>query len=196
MGRDETPPFARGQTYYGGGTIDSSNLGGTNLCGKEWTFEDVTYGTNSYVRVRAVRNTGTIVLAAGRLVQFDPLYYYTGVNGYVTVNYGPGVVLDEFLPTAGLLANDVGYVVVEGPTLVWTALDAGADNVIVFNDPLAALTAVTSGSTTSGRVATAQTSGQTTSQRDSLLNVVGRALSAKTTANTNTQALMFAERWF
>ena len=196
MSKDETPPWPRGSTFYNGGTIDSSNLGGTNLEGKEYRFEDTTYGTNQYVTVRVVRNSNANALLPGRMCQFDSAYPMTRLSGYTAVSYAPGVILDEFLPSTGLVQYDLAYVIMEGPTLAYTALDGGADNVITFLDPLAAITAATSGATTAGRVAVANTSGATTSQRDSLLNVLGRAISAKTTANTNSQVLLQVQRLF
>jgi hypothetical protein len=196
MAKDETPPWPRGYTFYNGSTIDSSNLGGTNLEGKEYRFEDTIYNTGQYVTVRVVRNSGSFALLPKRLVTFDTSYVGQRCNGYSTVSYAPCLPVDELLPTAGVVANDLFYVIMEGPCGVLTPLDAGSDNVIAVMDPLAAITAATSGATTAGRVATANTSGATTNQRDSLLNVVGRAMSAATTANTNNTLLMFATRWF
>lgn len=195
MAREEAPPWPRGSTFFGiGGTTDAN--GGFNYLGAEWRHQDVTYGTNQYVTIRAVRNTGSFALLPGRMCAFDSSYPLNCINGYTDVSYQPGVILDELLPSGGLAANDIGYVIMEGPTLAWTPLDGGADNPIAFLDPLAAITAATSGATTAGRVATANTSGSTSSQRDSLLNVVGRAMSAKTTANTNTQVLVNVQRLF
>ena len=54
MSRDENPPWSRGETFYNGETIDTNDLGGTNLEGKEWVFEDFnptndTTRSNKYV---------------------------------------------------------------------------------------------------------------------------------------------------
>ena len=196
MSKDETPPFPRGGTLFAGSPTSGDVVSGGNFCGKEWRFEDTTYNTNMYVTVRAVRNTASINLLPSRMCSFDPAYPMNAINGYTDVSYAPGVVLDEFLPTAGVVPYDIAFVILEGPTLMLTALDGGADNVISFLDPIAAITAATTGATTAGRVATANTSGSTTSQRDSLLNVVGRALSAATTGNTNKLLLVNANRWF
>lgn len=196
MARNETPPFPRGQTYYNGGTIDSANLGGVNLEGKEYVVEDSIYGSGQYITIRVVRNSAAIALLPKRLVAFDNAFVGQRCNGYTTTSYAPGVPVDELLPVAGVPINDLFYVVMEGPCAVLTDLAGGANNVVTVMDPLAALTAATSGATTAGRVATANTAGSTTSQRDSLLNVVGRAMSAATTANTNLSLLMFATRWF
>lgn len=196
MAKDETLPFQRGFTFYNGGTIDSGNLGGVNYEGKEYRTEDTIYGTGQYVTLRVVRNSGSFNLLPKRMVSFDTAYVGCRCNGYTTANYAPGVPVDELLPAAGVVPNDLFYVIMEGPCAVLTALDGGADNVINIMDPLVALTAATSGATTAGRVQTASTSGSTTNQRDSLLNVVGRAVSAQTTANTNASMLIFATRWF
>lgn len=196
MAKDETLPFPRGATFYNGGTIDSSNLGGVNLEGKEYRIEDLIYGTGQYVTLRVVRNSGSFNLLPKRLVTFDNAFVGQRCNGYSAVSYAPCVPVDEQLPAAGVVPNDLFYVIMEGPCAVLTPLDGGADNVVAIMDPVAAITAATSGATTAGRIATANTAGATTSQRDSLLNVVGRAVSAQTTANTNASMLIFATRWF
>jgi len=171
-------------------------LGGTNYEGKEWHVEDTKHNTGQYITIRAVRNSGTFNLLPSRLVTFDTAWVGQRVNGYSTVAYAPCLPVDEQLPAAGVVPNDLFYVIMEGPCLVLVPLDAGADNVITAMDPLAAITAATSGATTAGRIATANTSGSTTNQRDSLLNVVGRAMSAATTAQTTSALLVYATRWF
>lgn len=196
MAKDEAPPFPRGSTFYGGGTIDSNNLGGVNLEGKEYRFEDTIYGTGQYVVARIVRNSGTFALRPSRLVTFDTSYIGQRVNGYATTSFAAAVPVDELLPAAGVPANDLFWVIMQGPCLVLTDLAGGANNVITAMDPLVALTAVTSGSTTAGRVATAQTAGATTNTRDGIINIVGRAMSAATTAQTTAGLLMYAHRWF
>ncbi len=53
---------------------------------------------------------------------------------------------------------------------------------------------MTSGSTTSGRVVTIANA--TTNTMNQEINIVGRALSAATTANTNAGLLVYVKKWF
>src|SRR4051794_5355755 len=116
MARDEAAPFARGETYYNGGTIDQSDLGGANLEGKEYVFEvnapdDPTKSDPSGrpVRVRVVRNKSGQNLKPARIAVFkaaDP--YETQVDGYAfAVSDRPAGVIDEFLPSAGVPDGDL-----------------------------------------------------------------------------------------
>jgi len=159
MARDEAPPFARGETWYGvgsSGTVPVSatdynlgalGIGGINIEGKEYVFEpnspDIYQGGYSNtsqdpngrpIRVKVVRNTSGVNLLPGRLVKFDESdvsdvdyspgaaastrKLETGVYGYCTqVSDHPAGIVDEFLPAGGVVANDLFYIVTEGPTL-------------------------------------------------------------------------------
>lgn len=194
MARDETPPFTRGNTFNQGGTIDANNLGGINLEGKEWRFEDTIYGTGQYVYVRCVRNSGTFALRPARLVTFDTSFYGLRVNGYAATTAAAAFPVDELLPAAGAPVNDLFYIVVEGPALVLTPLDGGADNVINVGDMLNAITAATTGATTAGRVASIVASA-TTNSGQAINNVIGRAMSAATTANTGVGVVAYIHKW-
>lgn len=209
MARDEAPPFGRGDTIYNGGTIDTNDLAGTNLIGKEWVFEDrdPTSGvarTSRYVRCRAVRNTGALALLPKRMVRFELTAgdaYGSNVDGYTTTTGERGYALDEFIASTGLVVNDVGWVVVEGPAVVVTALANGEGNLIAVGDPIAALTAATSGATTAGR-ASMQFTMAATSQAVEFItpfnefrNYVGRALSARTTNETDLDVLVEVGKW-
>ena len=199
MARNEAPMFPRGSTYYNGGTIDTNNLGGTQHEGKEYVFEDNTYGTNLYVTVRIVRNVGAAALLPSRLVTFKAGYYGQRVDGYgTTTAQGVAGVVDEFLPSAGVPVNDLFYIVTAGPTKVLTDLAGAGNNVIAQGDTLCALTAATSGATTAGRGYAPLTgaTAATTSPANVLQNFFGRAMSAATTANTNTGLLVFVNNTF
>lgn len=193
MARNESPPFSRGKTYFNGVTIDTSTTpyGGTNLEGKEWVFEDTNYGTGLYVTCRVVRNVSGAALLPKRLVSFSSTYYGQRVDGYATTTAQVAYPVDELLPTAGVVNNDLFYVVTKGPCLVKTDLAGGASNVIAVGDPLVSLTAATSGATTSGRIATASFAGATSVLALPVLNTLGRAMSAATTANTNGDMLTY-----
>ena len=58
-----------------------------------------------------------------------------------------------------------------------------------------ALTAATSGATTAGRVAPQVLTGATAALAAMVQNRIGRALTAKTTANTNADMLVLVGKW-
>jgi hypothetical protein len=95
MARDEAPPFERGGTYYRGGAIDASNLGGVNLEGKEWRFEDNAYGTGMFVHVRVVGDLFYIVTRGPCLVKND-------------IASGAGTVINAGDPLVALTAATSG----------------------------------------------------------------------------------------
>lgn len=200
MSRLADPPFIRGKTYSGTGTPGSTD--GAHLVGREWVFEDLDYSvtgqpkpvrSNRNVTVRAVRNSCTINsggeittgnLLPKRAVTFTAGGYNTTVDGYArTTAQGPAVLVDEFLPSAGVAPNDVFYVVTEGPAM--GLMDPGQIVNISYNDNLVALTGATSGATTAGRVAGAVYTNLTSSNlADPIRNSIGRALTAATSGNT------------
>lgn len=213
MARNESPPFPRGMTYMNGdpdalSAPSSTNTFGQQIEGKDWVFEDVNptlnspvQRTNHYVRCRACRNMNPITAQAGLVVlRLDTA---AGLNlsqfsGYcdLTAQDVLGVV-DEYLPSTGCVQYDICWVVMEGPTIVLTPLDGGADNVFSIGGRVVALTAATSGATTSGRVAPQSLTGVTLSatEENQIMNVIGRAMSAATTANTNAQLLIYVGRF-
>ncbi len=205
MARDDAPPFERGSTAANGVTIDSNDLILPNLEGKEWVFEDLDYTattvgarparTNQKVRCRAVRNSSGAALLPKRLVTFKA-GDWGKVDGYAEVNpEGPCFPVDEWLPAAGVPSNDLFWIVVEGPATVLTGLAADATNVINQNDQLVNLTAVTSGATTAGRAGPAILTGLAVTLAPNMLNIFGRALSARTTGNTNSDVLVEITKW-
>lgn len=201
MARNENPPFARGETFYNGGTIDSADLGGVNLEGKEWVFEDVnpTTGvarTGEYVRCRVVRNAAAIALLPKRLVAFENsgAEYGCRVDGYTTTTAAEGYPLDEYLPTAGLPIGDLGYIVVDGPAVVLTSIaDMAAD--VTSGLKMVAITAATSGATTAGRMTPQVLTGATALLADQIQHRIGRALTAGVTTATNTDILVLVGKW-
>lgn len=198
MARDDSPPFDRGFTFFQGATItaDANGFyGGENLEGKEFEFEDTVYGTGCRVRVKVVRNLGTVGLNPGAAALWDTTAGSFGkrVNGNANTDaaYVAGLV-DELL-NAAPAQYDLFYVVVRGPAKFLQDRAAGANNVINQGDPLIALTAATSGATTSGRLypattvdLTAVSTGLASTVGGAVNNRVGRAMSAATTANTTT----------
>lgn len=207
MAKRENPPFPRGSTWYDGNTIDSNDLGGVNLEGTLWEFEDVDLSatgakslrTNRPVICMIVRNVAAAALLPKRLVTMKTTsgLTYTGqVDGYAdTTAEAPAFPVDEWLPSAGVPVNDLFYVVVEGPAMVLTDIASGANNVHSIGAYVVALTAATSGATTAGRVAPQDLTGATAVLGGQILGALGRALSARTTANTNSDLLIDVRAW-
>lgn len=200
MARDESPPFPRGGTYFGGNTADSTS--GAHYEGKEYVFEDKDYSataggassirTNRFVRCRIVRNVAAAALLPSRLVTYRASGDYgAAVDGYArTTAADYAGVTDEWLPAAGVPVNDLFYIVIEGPTTVYSDLAGGANNVLTVGLKVVALTAATSGATTAGRIAPQDLTGATSVLADQIQHKVGAACTAKTTANTNTLVLI------
>lgn len=210
MARMESPPFSRGETFYNGATIDSNNLGGLNLEGMIWVFEDedLTPGnvgakvirTGRPVKCMVCRNISGIALLPKRLVnlsttQTDGRQYLGRVDGYSNATAQRAYPIDEYLPSAGVPNNDLFWVVIEGPAKVLTDLAGGANNVISVGQVVCALTAVTSQATTAGRVQPQDLSGATTALGNQIMNKIGVSLSAVTTANTNSDLLVEVGKW-
>jgi hypothetical protein len=208
MARDENPPFDRGHTWYDGETIDSSNLGGTHLEGKEWVFEDVNPSTGvartgRSVRCRCVRNNSNINLLPKRLVQLEATAgQYSGrVIGLQNSALGRGYPVDEYLPTAGVPDNDLFWIVIEGPAVCVNAVAVTTGNSIgVGNWTQCQTNAASSQSTTDavdiGRIGLAVTSGTSATGFQQWDALVGRALSAvATTGVTNQDVLVDVGKW-
>lgn len=175
--------------------------------------------TNAKVTCMIVRNTSGITLAAKRTVRLqksgtsflarvDGYQHFTaGVDqssdGSIAVNYGPTFVVDEFL-TGGAVANDLFWVTIEGPTMVTTPLEGDGGNVINVGDFVVARTAAASTGTTAGRVQgvtngilRAVTSDVTRAVAIAAMqapNILGTALSARTTGNTGADLLINMRR--
>ncbi len=204
----EAPPFERGSTYYNGGTIDSANLGGGNLEGRIYEFADLDFSnvnpgarparSGRTVFCMVVRNVAAAALLPKRLVTLQKTAgnaYLGKVDGYATITADRCYPVDEFLPAAGVAVNDLFYIVVKGPAMVLTDLAGADNNVLPVSTILVSLTGATSGATTSGRVAPQDLTGATAVLGAQLNNVVGRALSAKTTGNTNADIWAEIGRW-
>ncbi len=212
------PPFNRGETIYKGTTIDPNNLMAPQLEGRVYDFPDEDFSTTvagaknlrtqRKVTCMVVRNVSGGNLLPKRLV--TPVVgsgtgtdFLGRVDGYACLTNAYAFPVDEYLPSAGVVNNDLFYVVVAGPAKVLLPL-AGTDfngNVAV-GSILVALTAATSGATTAGRAAVVNTTGSTQTADYSFIlnatvNYIGRALSAATTGNTNADMLVDVEgRWF
>ena len=186
------PPFALGQTLG-----VSSAADGKGWVGVVKQFPDVNpiTGVIRSNRVKtcvAVRNTSGGALLPKRVVAFDVatggLAGFTETKGYSAVTNEERVgVVDEYLPAAGVAANDVYWVTVEGPTEMAVAL-SGSD--VAVGDRLAAIAAATSGATTAGRVTKSGVAAATTGAGDNSLGVLGRACSAGATTGSSVLAIV------
>jgi len=205
MSKFESPPFQRGETYFGiGGTVDTTS--GLQHEGKEFTFEDVNFSntsvvvkphrTNQPVTVRSVRNNSGFAVLPKRIVKLQG-GDHGKIQGYAaTTADGPVAVVDEHLPAAGFPANDLCYVVVQGPSLVLLSLVSGAGEcVVAVNSRLVSATGATSGATTAGRVEVQVLTGATAPLAAQIQNAIGVALSAATTGNTGADLLISVRRW-
>lgn len=207
MARNDAPPFGRGEY--------ESNADLSLLCGREYEFEDIDWGqttaghkkyrSGKMVRVRLVKNSSGVAILPKYLVQFSTTAgadkYNAVASGLARTTNQRGYPADEFLPTAGVPDGAYFFIVVQGPAICKTPL-AGAEfnGDISVGGVLAALTAATSGATTAGRVANQTITGSSQATDYSVAidpaeNYVGRALSAATTGNTNSDILVDIGHW-
>lgn len=123
-------PFPRGSTYFS--TPEASTH--QDLLGKTYVIEDENFAnvgtfvanrTGRYVKVMIVRNSSGGALLPKRLAKMKTdgtAYEYVGeVSGYADTVGQRGYPIDEFLPAAGVAANDLFYVVVGGIATCTTA---------------------------------------------------------------------------
>lgn len=192
----QAPPFARGN-YSGSGEF-------AYLEGREFYFEDnsplsgmAASRTGRLIKCRLVRNVAGFALLPKRLVTFSATAgkYGARVDGYCDTTAEHAYPVDEYLPAAGVPDQCLFYIVVEGPAVVLTDLAGGANNLIALGGNVVGLTGATSGATTSGRVAPIDLTGATALLANQIMNRVGRALTARTTGNTNADILVDVGRW-
>lgn len=199
MARNENPPFERGN-YDSASALDT-------LRGKTWEFEDVVLNasaigakpvrTGRAVTVMLVKNGSGFALLPKRLVTYSTSAGEVGiVKGYIATTAGRCYPVDEYLPAAGVPDGSYFYIVVKGPAIVLAPLAGSEFNGDVsIGTNLVGLTAATTGATTAGRAAVQNITGSTqaadyTFLVNQIMNVVGKALTARTTGNTNSDILV------
>ena len=140
------------------------------------------------------KRLASVKLTAG----YDPI---TGVDGYTIVSANKAsVLIDPWLDSNGVLSNDLFWAVIGGPAPVLLPLTgaqfAGGD-IAVGNFLMSATVNATSGATTSGRISNVSIANATDAQGafDQANAVLGRALSARTTANTTAGSDLLVQ-WF
>jgi len=191
-------PFPRGKSWtMNFGSAVAGSTDGIEFEGVDKDFSDydwVNYPkrrTNRYVRCRIVRNSSGIALKPSRLVQLDAANYYNHALGYTITDGQRGYPVDEFLPSGGVLANDLFWVVLRGPAMLLSGLNADGTNVITQGQEVTALTtAASSQGSSAGAVKSAISSGATTPLFNEIAHFIGVALSSLTTGNTGANVLV------
>lgn len=211
MRQDGTPPFVLGETFQG--VDDDSNEVNSELLGMVYRLpvpnESATDGvlgraTERYVEAIILRNNTGGVLYGKRLGKLQDTAghtMYQKVDGYADTLAEDGVVvIDSYLPSGGVADKKLFWGIINGPCIVKTpTVNNDFNGAISVRDPLVASTASTTGTSDAGRVSkvthVAATSGNTTA----ILNVfnmnygiVGYAMSARTTGNTDADLLINA----
>ena len=199
------------QTFYGPTqTIDTADYAGISLEGSEAPFKDL--DPTDVTKLRSgktrqgvlMRNVSGVTAYKGMAVSSDSGYEGKRFDGFtkVTAAACAGVINDQ-LNSAGCRNGDMCWVIVEGPNLCYsqnTEGDAWSIGDFVFAQTAASSTANTVGGTTAddgGKIA-ARDASLTCSDAEStdgtlakiIKNGLGRALSACTTAETNTLKLV------
>ncbi len=141
------------------------------------------------VLMMLVRNASGIALASKAVVTWASGYRNKRVAGYCTLDHQEiAGVVDEFIGSSGVPANDLFWLAVKGPALVRKSNAADATCLINAGDILTSLTAATSQAATAGRIQPFGTTTNVTNAVSIILNRIGRALSASTTAQTGGSA--------
>lgn len=200
MSKEESPPFPRGSTFYDGATIDSANLGGVDLEGREWVFEDLdlttagakAHRTNFQVRCRIVRNSSGVTIVPNRVVTYQSTNWGKRIDGMCDLlSENAAGVVDEWLPTAGVVANDLFWIVVEGPAMCNTTGAAITETINVGDWVVAASAAASTGGTLAGRIQSQLSNAATLPLINQVQNRLGRAMTARTADNTNSNTLVY-----
>lgn len=200
MARDENPPFERGGTLTEGAAINADDLGGLNLEGKEYVFENTANigttlkPTGRPVRVKVVRNVSGVALKPGRVATFSSAttaQYECRVGGYaVAIGDRPAGIVDEFLPAAGVPNNELFFIVVGGPSkLAQGATTAAAVTPGTRIVPTAY--GATAGDDLGGRLGVQDLTGATAPLANNIQNCF--AVAATTMAGGTTNAGILAE---
>lgn len=197
------PPFELGETLSG--TDSDGNLINDEVLGTvyEFPYRGTGYGvtprsSSHVIKAIALRNDSGVTLKGKRLAVLDDtggIGNYEKVKGYASVlREGHLVVIDDKIATNGVANNDIFWGVICGPQTILTP-DAGAafSGDIAISVDLIAATAAASTGDTAGRVSNVTLPGQTgaTVAYQTVRNLIGRALSARTTGETGEDLLAF-----
>lgn len=196
-----SPPMGLGETLKG--TDDDGNLLNAHWLGQRFTFpipaSDSPKKRPSGATIEAVllRNTAGFALLGKRLGSLEVTAGYKlveSVDGYTVALFeGNCVVIDPYLPSDGVADDDIFWGVIRGPVEILTPhAGAGFPADIAVGDKLVASTVnTTNGNTTAGRIGGVTLPGQTgaTASFNAAVNLIGTALSARTTGETGAALL-------
>jgi hypothetical protein len=202
-GAERAIPIERGQTFYGPtATVPTTYGQSVAYEGRPVVLDDMD-PTNTKVKRSQrkvygilVRNVSGFTLYAGQAVKWAAGYRGKRVDGLaydVEATEVAGVV-DDFLPAAGVRTGDVFILIVKGPVLALLSRTA-AETVISEGDVIYSASAATSGATTAGRFKAWNGTFSATQTTDGtagriVMNRMGRAMSACTTAHTGQARLV------
>lgn len=204
-------PFELGTTLKG--TDADGNLINSEILGGCFSFSNVTttspsggvrkFHSNEPLIVMALRNRSGVTLYGKRHVTLDlstaGTAGVTDVKGYCDTLAEGAVLIDEFIATNGVADKDIFWGVVSGLALTLTPETGAAFNgdIAVNADLVGATAASSTASTTGGRVSnvtfTNATAGNSSNGYDGYRmarNLLGTALSARTTGETSADLLM------
>ena len=150
-------------------------------------------------RIRCVYNDTGFTLYGKYTVQFSTAAgeFGTYISGYTVDADGHGYPLSEWTPDSGLPDKHQGWVVTGGPAMCITSTAGDAGNEFTVGGAVGIDGAASSqGTTSAGRVGAPAFATTQAVLANAVLNVVGRAMEAKTTGNTNDDLLVLvASRW-
>jgi hypothetical protein len=186
----------RGKTYLNGPNRTADATATTSLAieGIKKVFKDLDYtGTagnfakaprsGGEVECVLARNASAISLLPGRVCVWKSAKQGKQVDGYVSLDSGQVAgVVDEWLPSTGVVTNDYFWLVRKGPCLVRKSLDA---NTLAKDDYVIAITAATSQATTAGRITSIISTSNQTYCMSAALNRLGIAISTSATTDAN-----------
>jgi hypothetical protein len=201
MSYNATEMFERGKTFYGDATPNTSDYGGINLEGQTRVFPNrdpvtlVLRRGGGDVTCMCVRNVSGIALLPKYAVAWKAGFRHRRVDGYVIAPSAEVAgIVDEFLPAGGVQNGDLFWIARKGMTLGLTNTAASAlSGTFSEGSGLIGLTAAAStAGTDCGRLGYILDSATLTGAGviALVMNRVGRALTAKTSANTNTDVLV------
>lgn len=194
-----------------GSAIAAANYGGADFEGTVRVFPEDKGPSglgDGRVTVRSLKPVTRVLVrnvSAGNLLPKRGVTWATGyrgkrVDGYSKVDGGEVAgYVDEYLPATGVPSGDLFWLVVQGPCLTKMPYTETGEDVAV-GDYLMALTAATSGAASAGRVQRVPSSFTADQTTDGTMfnyqsNKIGRALSAKTTGNTDADILADVNTW-
>ena len=193
----------RGKTYLTGPNRTADSTGTTSKAIEEIRkrFKDLDYSTANTATPRSggevwatlVRNSSGRTLLPKMAVVWKAGKIGKEVDRFTNQESGPGTagIVDEWLPSTGVAANDYFWCVTKGPSLCLKSVDG---NTIAHNAWVTAITAAgTTDSTTAGRVTAVAATTESTTTLSHALNRIGIAMSTSNTNGASTNFLVYVD---